>query len=229
MKPGGEVKAEALYQKLADRELSPVEAATLALRKSDLVPLLVEGMGQKKAEVKYGSAKALRIIADENPDLLYPHFATFAGMLEHANKIFQWEAIYVLAGLAGVDEDKKIDAILPAYFARIEGPNMITAANIAGGAAQIAAARPDLASRVSSQLLRAEKGRYESNECYEVVCGALLKSFSKMYKWVGDPNPIVAFAERHKSSSRNSTRRAAEALIAKHERLSRAKRQLATA
>ena len=197
------------------------------MRKKDLVPLLVEGMAQKKAEVKYGSAKALRILTDENPDLLYPYFDTFAGLLGHANKIFQWEAIYVLAGLAGVDEEGKINGILDAYFARIEGPNMVTAANIVSGAARIVAAQPDLAPHLVAEILRAERGRYESADCYEVVSGAVLKAFTKIYKWVDDPSLLVAFAKRHRVSSRPSTRKAAKALLAKYERLSKSKKVLA--
>ena len=214
------MKALRVYQKLADKELSGADLAKRALAKEELVPILVDGMGQKKAETKYGCAKALRIIADERPELLYPHFETFAGMLDNPNNIFQWEGIYLLAGLAGVDEENKIDGILDSFFAKIEGPLMITAANIIKGAAQIVAARPHLGSRIVAEILRAEHGHYETPECYEIVCGTALKAFAKIYKWVPDSQPMLQFAQRHQRSSRAATRAAAEKLLARHERAS---------
>ncbi|MEX1248291.1 MAG: hypothetical protein WEA61_07385 [Anaerolineales bacterium] len=212
------MKPEEIYAKLANRELTPAELAKKVSKKPEWIPILVDGMGQKKAEVKYGCAKALRFVVDDRPELLYPLFDHFAEMLDSRNNIFQWEAIYLLAGLVSVDEENKIEALIPRYFARVEGPVMITAANIIKGASEIARARPDLAKRIVGDILRAEKGRYETSECYEIVCGEALKAFDKIYKWLDRPGPVVEFAERHLGSHRNSTHAAAEKLLARHKR-----------
>ncbi|MEX2162387.1 MAG: hypothetical protein WD751_10805 [Anaerolineales bacterium] len=210
------MKSEEIYAQLASRKVSPADLAKKAARKPELIPILVEGMCQKKAEVKYGSAKALRFVVDEQPELLYPYFDVFAVMLDNRNNIFQWEALYLLAGLACVDEDDKLEDLLPAYFARLEGPTMITAANTIKGGSQIAKARPDLAKRIVKEILRAEDGHYETSECYEIVCGEALKAFDKIYKFLEDPSVVVAFAKRHRDSGRNSTRMAAQKLLARN-------------
>jgi len=219
------MKAQLVYQKLADKRWAGADLARRVLKEPRLVPVLIDGMGQAKAETKYGCANALRVVVDEQPEMIYRFFETFAGMLGHPNKIFQWEAIYLVSRLAGVDEESKIDGVLDAYFSDIEGPNMITAANIISGAGYIAVARRDLAARMVSEILRAERGRYETSECYEVVCGAALKAFAKIYKLVDDPQPMLDFARRHQGSSRVPTKSAAARLLAKQARSNNVRRK----
>lgn len=210
------MKVTKIYQELASRKITAEALAKKAVKNRELIAPIVEGMGEQVAEVKYGCAKALRIIVEEEPELLYPYFDQFASMLRKpASKIFLWEAIYLLAGLAPVDEDEKLEGVLPDYFAHIEGPMMITAANIVKGGAELVAARPEFAQRAVKEILRTERGKYETAECYEIVIGNALKTFTKIYKWVEDKQPVVHFAERHKGSSRPSTRKVAEALLAK--------------
>jgi hypothetical protein len=212
------MNAKQIYAGLADKTLSAEEIAKEAMAHPELVQVLVDGMGEPKAEVKYGCAKVLRILTDEEPALLYPHFDTFAAMLDNPNNIFQWQALYVLAGLSGVDEELRIEPLLPDYFARIEGPVMVTAANAIKGAALIVSGQPALAEAVVEQVLRAEGGKYESTECHEIVCGQALKTFYKIRKWVSDPERLLAFAQRHADSPRPSTAKAAAKLIGRLEK-----------
>lgn len=65
------------------------------------------------------------------PERVYPHFDEIAGLLNHTNHALQWNAIRTLAHLAPVDCEGKLDGILDAYLAPIDGPVMITAANAA--------------------------------------------------------------------------------------------------
>ena len=56
-------------------------------------PQIAGRAAAKDARTKYRSAKALRQLAEQQPELLYPHFDFFAGLLAHENKIFQWQGI----------------------------------------------------------------------------------------------------------------------------------------
>ena len=212
------VDAKTAYQALAEKAIEPEDLAKQAIRLPEFVQILVDGMGESKAEVKYGCAKALRIVTDEQPELLYPHFDLFAGMLGHTNKLFQWQALYVIAGLACVDEEEKLPGVLNAYFAGIQGPVLVTAANVIKGAATIVKARPRYADRIAAEVLRAEKGIYEDPECHEIACGAALKTFYMIHKWVSDPAPLAAFAERHLDSPREPTARAADKYFSRYEK-----------
>ena len=207
-----------VYAGLADKTISAEELAKAASTDPGMLQILLDGMEEQKAAVKYGCSKALRLLCDEAPELLYPHFDLFTEMLQHPNNIFQWQALYVLAGLAGVDEDGKIEGILDDYFARIEGPVMVTAANAIKWAAKIVKGQPDLADQVVAQVLRGEAGVYESAECHEIVCGAAINTFYRIRKWVSEPEVLYAFAQRHRNSERMPTRKAAEKFIARYEK-----------
>jgi hypothetical protein len=212
------MNASQLYKSLAEKTVTAEDLARQTIAHPEMLQILVDGLAEPKAEVKYGCAKVLRIISDAEPELLYPDFDRFSEMLHHTNKIFQWQAIYVLARLAGVDEEGKFEAILDDYFTHIEGPVMVTAANSITGAALIVRGQPRLADQVVQQIFRGEQAVYESPECHEIVCGTALKTFYKIRKWVSDLESLYQFAQRHLDSPRDPTRKAAEKFIARYEK-----------
>src|SRR5881227_2219141 len=108
---------------------------------------LIAGFSAKQAGVKFGAAKALVELSAVRPEVLYPKFDFFAAMIGHPNSILKWNAMRVIANLAAVDCEGKIELILNAYLRPIDGPAMITAAEAIHGGATIAAAKPELAPR----------------------------------------------------------------------------------
>src|ERR1019366_2248843 len=68
-----------------------------------LIAEVLAGIGAKRAGVKSGASKALRILSERVPEALYPHFDFFAAMLDHENQILKWNAMLTLANLARVD------------------------------------------------------------------------------------------------------------------------------
>lgn len=214
------MKSTEIFQKL---ESGKVDAETLAKRAQKdhaLVPLLMKGLHEETTRVKYGCAKALRVLSDEEPQLLYSYFDEFVRLLENPNNIFRWEAIYVLSALAAVDKQNKIEGLLQEYVSPIHGPVMITACNLIKGLARIAKAKPLLAPAIAAAILRAEDGRYETAECYEIVVGTALRTFEKIYPLVPDGLPLIRFAEAHSGSLRPATRKSAEKFLAKYADLS---------
>ena len=155
---------------------------------------------------------------DDEPKLLLPYFDTFVELLDHEKNIFQWQGLYMLAGLAGVDEEGRIEGILEKYFARVTGPVMITAANAIKWSPKIVLAQPDLADEVVGHILRCERGSYETDSCYEVVMGSAMKAFYKMRKWVRPPEIMLEFAKRHSDTEHPITQAASKKLLARLEK-----------
>src|ERR1022692_1787860 len=77
--------------------LNPPQLARKAIRNPRLFSEIAEGLKAEKPRVKYGCAKALCILSEQRPDLLYPHFNFFVRLLDHENKIMQWDAAFVLS------------------------------------------------------------------------------------------------------------------------------------
>lgn len=181
-----------------------------------LVPELLAGLRADKPRVKYGCAKVLRVVSERRPEVLYRHFEVFADLLDHENKILRWEGIFVLSHLARVDSAHKFDAIFRKYFAPIPGPVMITAANVIGGAARIALARPAWADRVAGEVLKVSRGRYGTTECRNVVIGQAIEAFDQLFHLLRDPAPVRRFVQRQLKNTRPATRKKAERFLQRH-------------
>ena len=176
---------------------------------------VIDGLNNKKASVKFGCGKVLRIMSKQYPEALYPHIGTFIKLLDSDNNIMKWEGIHVIGNLASVDKDKKIDAILTRYLKPIEGPVMITAANVIGGAAKIAAAKPYLAERIAKAMLKVEHAEYDTEECRNVALGHTLDAFDIFFNNIKNKKPVVDLVTKQLDNSRNSVSKRAEKLLKK--------------
>ena len=204
-----------LLQRIAKKESDKDAAASKVIKNPELLSQIIDGLGAEKARVKYGCAKILRIISDEAPELLYPRFAFFVDMLDSDNNILKWEAIYVIANLSAVDTEDQIEAIFDRYFAPIPGPALITAANVIGGAAKIASAKPHLADRIAKEMLKVENAQYKTTECRNVALGHAIKAFDQFFDQIRDKRPVIAFVRRQLENTRNTTRKKAGAFLKK--------------
>jgi hypothetical protein len=199
---------------------NPERLASKAASHAALVAKLVQGLGDPRARIRHGCGKVLRHLAAEKPDRLYPHFDFFAGLLGHPNKIMQWEAILVLSHLARVDTARKFDALFEKYFAPIDGPVMITAANIIVGAARVARARPEWADRIAARVLRVGRARYATAECRRVAIGHALQTLGQIYPLLRDSAPVLRFVRRQQSCPRPAVRKKAARFLRAHGRKS---------
>jgi hypothetical protein len=196
--------------------LDPQQLVRTALKHPRLLLDIIEGLNADKARVKYSCAKALRMVSEQRPDLLYPHFDFFVGLLNHENRIFQWEASFVLSQLARVDTEDRITGIFDKYFSPIPGPVMITAANVIQGGARIGRAKPHLADRIAAEVLKVAKARYQTTECRNVAIGHGILALGELLPLLSDPAPVVHFVRRQLKNSRPATRKKAEQFIKSH-------------
>lgn len=204
-----------LLQQIGRKESDKDAIASKVIENPELLSQIMDGLGADKARVKYGCAKILHIISDEAPELLYPRFGFFTDLLDSDNNILKWEGTSVIANLAAVDSEDRIEAIFERYFAPIPGPVMITAANVIGGAAKIASAKPQLTERIAEKLLKVEKAQYKTNECRNVALGHAIKAFDQFFDQIRDKGPVIAFVRRQLENTRNATRKKAEVFLKK--------------
>jgi hypothetical protein len=193
--------------------LNPTRLGRKVIKDRRLVPAIANGLEAEQLHIKYGCAKALRFISESRPDVLYPHFDLFVGMLEHENKILQWNAIFVLSHLVRVDVDDKFPPIFQRYFSPIPGPVMITAANVIQGGARIAQARPGMADRISAKILRVGAARYQTPECRNVAIGHAIVALGTILPLLRRPAAVVRFVRKQLKNSRPATRKKAEKFV----------------
>ena len=196
--------------RIPQADLNPQRLALTAIKKPRMLPRIIKGLKADKAPVKYGCAKALRLISEQRPDRLYPSFEFFVGLLDHENRILQWEAIFVLSQLARADDDDKFADVFDKYFSPIPGPVMITAANVIQGGARIAQAKPNLADRIAAEILKVGRARYQTAECRNVAIGHAIVALGAILPLLRHPAPAVTFVRRQTKNRRPATRKKAE-------------------
>ena len=193
--------------------LNPPQLARQAIRNPHLFPEIAGGLKADKPRVNYGCAKALRLISEQRPDLLYPHFDFFVRLLDHENKILQWDATFILSHLARVDDDDRFAAIFARYFSPTRGPVMITAANVIQGGARIAQAKPHLADRIAAEVLKVATARYQTPECRNIALGHAIRTLGALLPLLRDPAPAVQFVRKQIRNRRPATRKKAEQFL----------------
>ncbi len=198
---------------LAQRAFGAVQLARKTTKHPHTVGDVLKGLDSDQARIKFGCAKALHVLAEQHPELLYPHFEFFVRLFDRPNKILHWEAAFVLAQLARVDNEDKFAAIFDRYFAPVTGPVMITAANVIQGGARIALAKPHLADRIAAEVLKVARARYQTPECRNVAIGHAILALSDFFHLVRDPGPALRFVRRQLKNPRNATRKKAERFL----------------
>jgi hypothetical protein len=193
--------------------LNPAQLACRAIRDPHLIPEIAEGLKADKPRIKYGCAKTLRLISELRPEVLYPHFDFFVRLLDHENKILQWDAALVLSHLARVDADDRFAAVFARYFSPIPGPVMITAANVIQGGARIAQARPEWADRIGAEILKVAGARYQTPECRNVAIGHAIVALGALLPLLYRPAVAVRFVRMQLKNSRPATRKKAEQFL----------------
>ncbi|MGA2770966.1 MAG: hypothetical protein ABSG26_09140 [Bryobacteraceae bacterium] len=177
------------------------------------IDALFEGLGSKTPRVRYGSAKVLRMVSEQAPDLLYPRWDSLVRLLDNDNAFLRWGSTQILGNLAAVDREDKLEPVLDRFFAPISGPEMIGAANAIVAAANIALAKPHLADRIVKEILKVERASYRTPECHNVALGHAIKSFDRLFHHVKNRRPVLAFVTRQLDNPRPATRKKAERFL----------------
>jgi hypothetical protein len=165
----------------------------------------------------------LRLVSERRPELIYPYFDIFVGLLDCDNNFLKWGAIMTVANLTAVDTENKFETVFRKYYAPIKGPAMVTAANIIGSSARIAPAKPELTQRITREILKVEKANYvnkgaPSPECRNVAIGQAIDSFDQFFDQIDDKTKVIAFVKRQSKNTRKPVVKKAERFLRKHVR-----------
>lgn len=174
-----------------------------------LLQSAIADLESSQAPVRLAASRSLRLFALAAPELLYPYFDRFDGLLRNQNSVLRWNAILTVAQLAPADHEGRLDLILDAYLSPIPGPRLIDAANTIRGAALIAAARPHLAVRIVEGILQVERAVYATPECRDVAIGHAIEALRRLAEHSG----VRDFVSRQLRNPRPATRAKAEKFL----------------
>jgi hypothetical protein len=202
---------------LANKEKKPEQLVNRVMKDSGLLREVINGTSHKKADVKYGSTKILRIISEKKPDILYPHWAFFVELMDHENQILKWNAMDIIANMLRVDTEDKFNPLFEKYYELITNDVMITAGHVVDNSGKIALVRPELQDQITDYLFKVETTERDP-ECRNILLGKAILSFEKYFDQIKQKDEVIAFVQRQLNNSRSATKKKAEKFLSRVEK-----------
>jgi len=207
-----------LLHKLGSKSLTKKGLLQKVRENPDLLPEVLNGVSSSKAAVRYGCAKVLLDLSQEQPERLYPYMDSLLALLDSKYRILVWNAMAIIANLATADKDKKFDAAFNKYYGFLNDEYMVTVANVVGNSAKIALAKPYLVQRITSELLKVENistTPHLTEECKRVIAEKAIESFDLFFDRIEAKDKAISFVKRYQNSSRRSLKMKADSFLKK--------------
>jgi len=207
-----------LLQQLFDKSMTKEELLKKVKLDFNLLPIVLKGISSSKAAIRYGCAKVIMDLSEEQPERLYPYMDFFIDLLDSKYRILIWNAMAIVANLTKVDKDKKFDAIFDKYYSFINDEYMVTVANVVGHSGKIALAKPHLIEKITDELLKVENISIKphlTEECKRVIAEKAIKSFNLFFDKIKQKENVFSFVKSHLDSPRKTLRKAAKEFLDK--------------
>jgi hypothetical protein len=175
---------------------------------------VIEGITSAKPQIKYKSGKILMLLSEEHPEILYPKWDHFVGLLSNENTFMKSIGIKILSNLTRVDARNKFDEIFDKFYGLLNDESMITAASVVDHSGMIARAKPKLQNKITNKLLGIDKTHHGS-ECRNIIKGKTILSFGEFFEQAKNKKRIIEFVRRELKNTRPATRKKAEKFLKK--------------
>ena len=191
-----------------DKEDINVESlAERALENEGMLPELLDGVLAKKDFIRFNSFKVLLFISEKHPEVLYPKWDFLEDLLESNNSYLKYIAIYLIANLAQVDAEARLEWIFERLYSILDGEGTIAAAHLARNSGKIAQAKPELRAKITQRLLnidRTHQGRQK-----ELIKGHAIEAFGEYFEEAENQPEILEFIKQQLQSQSPKTRKLA--------------------
>ncbi|MBN1658550.1 MAG: hypothetical protein JXA93_09130 [Anaerolineae bacterium] len=205
-----------LHELLAHKEGTDLEAAyELALSDPSAWQEVMAGLVARDDTYRYHCFQVMVRISQEEPAALYREWDRLAAMLDSSNSYHRSIGAQLLANLAAVDEEGRLEALFDRLFDLLDDDKIITARQFAQHVGRIARARPHLQARITGRLLAVEATHHEPGR-KDLLKADVIAAFDEFFDESPDQEAIVAFVQAQLSSSSASTRKTARAFLKAH-------------
>jgi hypothetical protein len=127
-----------ITSELDKKDVNVANLAARVLGNTGMLPELLDGILAKKDSIKFNSFKVLLLISEKQPEVLYPKWEFFTGLLDGDNNYLHYIAIYLISNLARVDVEARLEGIFDRLYSILDGEGTITAAHLARNSGRIA-------------------------------------------------------------------------------------------
>ncbi len=192
------------------------EVAKAALRDKNFLSELIQNLRIKQETIRFNSSKALNLISETNPEILYPEMDYFFELLEGDNTYWKCSAIPLIANLVRVDKTKKFERAFEKYFDLMYDRSFIPAAYLARSAATIVKAKPELRSKITDKLLRIDETHHDPQR-RDLVKSDIIEAFDEYFAGAENKKQIIEFIKQQLNCDSPKTRKTAAKFLKKWE------------
>ena len=202
-----------MLSELTKKDVDTEFIAEKALKDKDVLSALYEGILSKTDTVRENSFKALLLISETHPEVLYPHWDYFANLLDSTNSYTVYIGMYIIAHLVKVDTENLFDKVFDRYYSIFSGKRTMTAAHAAKLSGKIAIYKPALQGKITEKLLSIDEIHTGSQK--ELIKGYVIEAFSEYFEEAEDKEEILEFVRGQLQSTSPKTRKTAEEFLEK--------------
>ncbi|MCX6012653.1 MAG: hypothetical protein NTV30_04445 [Chloroflexi bacterium] len=163
---------------------------------------------------RYDSFKTLYLIAQDNPEVVYPYWDKFALLLEDKPDK-KYIAVYMLTKLTKVDSERRFEKLFDKYFSLLDDESIIPAAHAALNSGEIALNIPELQSKITHALLGIDATHHEKGR-KGLIKSYIIEAFNYYYDTSTDKDEITTFVKNQKESSSPKTRKLVKEFLKEH-------------
>jgi len=197
---------------LNTRDVDLEGLAQQAREDQEFLPKLVEGLSDKQERVGYNCLRALLLVADERPELIYSYWETFVELLRSENTYFKLRGANLIAAIIGADTENRFEQVFDQYYDLLDDKSVITASYIAGNSGRIARAKPGLQSRITRRLLSIDETHHPP-ERRDLLKGFAVEAFGQYFEESDHKTEILEFVTAQLESKSPKTRKLAKSFL----------------
>jgi len=203
-----------MIPELENKNINPNTYAEKIIKKPDLIGQYLEGLTSKSETYRYNCFKALYVVSEKKPAVLYPHWDFFEAHLRSDNEYHKMSAVLIIANLTPVDKEKKFEKLFDEFYGNLKSKKTITSIYIVKSSGKIARSKPNIMEKITSMLLNIEK--IHPGKQIELVKASAIDSFSEYFERIENKKEVIDFVKKQTNSSSPKTRKMAKDFLKKH-------------
>lgn len=165
---------------------------------------LLDGILSKKDAVRYGNFKALFLLSQEHPEVLFPKWDFFVNMLDSENTYHRCIAVRIIANLIKADSEMRFEKIFDRYYSLLDDPSVVTANYLAAVSGKITLMKPRLQTEITKKLLSIDE-THHTTQRRDLIKSYIITSFKEYFQKSDDKPEILEFVKKQLSAKSPKT------------------------
>jgi hypothetical protein len=203
----------AILNEASAEKISAERISDRVLKDRQFLDWVFQVISNGPPSTKFRCSKALLLLSESNPNVLYSRIQDIVNLLESKNQILKWNAIAILGNMASEDCKSVIDGILPKMYAFLACGELITANHAIAALGKIGRVFPEKKKKIIAQLLKVEDYAFDTGECRSIAVGKVILALEDLIDFSQADEKAAEFARRYIDNRRPATAKKAKEFL----------------